>query len=287
MAAIRATFCMLSLLAPASPLVPLARPRRTVRLQALAEDLLAAEGPALATLVEDNFEAIDAETMASIQQATPAVAERIMSAFAVETDKRMLKAKERLEHVLDAGELLEMDRRLTTLFKQGQADAALLLCLNANVEAADPGTDKHSIMLHLYTRAQEEFEKKADPARALVHKLCRQPDAQIRDNILRTYLAPQTELIAPDATRIPLEKPMPPQISHSQFSDAVASTVEQLRGLDADGDLVNANIECCRQVAIEARRVLLETGAPEHVRAFEEELAKTWPMGSPDASPDS
>ena len=74
---------------------------------------------------------------------------------------------------------------------------------------------------------------------------------------------------------------MPAQISHAQFSEAVASTVEQLRGLDADGDLVNANIECCRQVAIEARRVLLETGAPEHVRAFEEELAKTWPMGSP------
>ena len=132
-----------------------------------------------------------------------------------------------------------------------------------------------------YFISQEEFEKKADPARALVHKLCRQPDAQIRDNILRTYLAPQTELIAPDATRIPLETPMPAQISHAQFSDAVASTVEQLRGLDADGDLVNANIECCRQVAIEARRVLLETGAPEHVRAFEEELAKTWPMGSP------
>ena len=177
-----------------------------------------------------------------------------------------------------------MDRRLTTLFKQGQADAALLLCLNANVEAADPNTDKHSIMLHLYTRAQEEFEKKADPARALVHKLCRQPDSQIRDNILRTYLAPQTELIAPDATRIPLDKPMPAQISHAQFSEAVASTVEQLRGLDADGDLVNANIECCRQVAIEARRVLLETGPPDDVRAFEEELAKTWPMGSPEGS---
>ena len=166
------------------------QPAGVRRLQALAEDLLAAEGPALATLVEDNFEAIDAETMASIQQATPAVAERIMSAFAVETDKRMLKAKERLEHVLDAGELLEMDRRLTTLFKQGQADAALLLCLNANVEAADPGTDKHSIMLHLYTRAQEEFEKKADPARAWCTSSARQPDAQIRDNILRTYLAP-------------------------------------------------------------------------------------------------
>ena len=281
--AARRAVCTLLLLAPASPLV-MPHSRRGVALKALAEDLLAAEGPQLAELVENNFEAIDAETMNSIQQATPDVAERIMSAFAVETDKRMLRAKERLEHVLDAGELLEMDRRLTTLFKQGQADAALLLCLNANVEAADPGTDKHSIMLHLYTRAQEEFEKKADPARALVHKLCRQPDAQIRDNILRTYLAPQTELIAPDATRIPLETPMPAQISHAQFSAAVASTVEQLRGLDADGDLVNANIECCRQVAIEARRVLLETGPPDDVRAFEEELAKTWPMGSPEGN---
>ena len=282
--AARRAVCALLLLAPASPLVPLARPRRTLKLKALADDLLTAEGSTLASLVEDNFEAIDAETMASIQQAPSEIAERIMGAFAVETDRRMNKAKERLEHVLDAGELLEMDRRLTTLFKQGQADAALLLCLNANVEAADPNTDKHSIMLHLYTRAQEEFEKKADPARALVHKLCRQPDSQIRDNILRTYLAPQTELIAPDATRIPLEKPMPAQISHAQFSEAVASTVEQLRGLDADGDLVNANIECCRQVAIEARRVLLETGPPDDVRAFEEELAKTWPMGSPEGN---
>ena len=282
--AARRAVCALLLLAPAAPLLMPHSRRRTVALKALADDLLTAEGQTLASLVEDNFEAIDAETMASLQQAPPEIAERIMGAFAAETDKRMNKAKERLEHVLDAGELLEMDRRLTTLFKQGQADAALLLCLNANVEAADPGTDKHSIMLHLYTRAQEEFEKKADPARALVHKLCRQPDSQIRDNILRTYLAPQTELIAPDATRIPLDKPMPAQISHAQFSEAVASTVEQLRGLDADGDLVNANIECCRQVAIEARRVLLETGPPDDVRAFEEELAKTWPMGSPEGN---
>ena len=66
MAGLRAALCTLLLLAPASPLVPLVRPRRAVRLQALAEDLLAAEGPALASLVEDNFEAIDAETMASI-----------------------------------------------------------------------------------------------------------------------------------------------------------------------------------------------------------------------------
>ena len=279
--AARRAVCTLLLLAPASPLL-MPHSRRGVALKALAEDLLAAEGPQLAELVENNFEAIDAETMVSIQQATPDVAERIMSAFAVETDKRMLKAKERLEHVLDAGELLEMDRRLTTLFKQGQADAALLLCLNANVEAADPGTDKHSIMLHLYTRAQEEFEKKADPARALVHKLCRQPDAQIRDNILRTYLAPQTELIAPDATVIPLDAPIPPRVSPEAFATAVHEAVEQLRSLDYDGDIIRANIEQCRQIAIEAREVFVNTGTADQVAFFEEELSKTWPMGSAD-----
>ena len=115
--AARRAVCALLLLAPASPLVPLARPRRTLKLKALADDLLTAEGSTLASLVEDNFEAIDAETMSAMQQAPPEVAERIMAAFAAETDKRMNKAKERLEHVLDAGELLEMDRRLTTLFK--------------------------------------------------------------------------------------------------------------------------------------------------------------------------
>ena len=90
--AARRAVCALLLLAPASPLL-MPQSRRGVALKALAEDLLAAEGPQLADLVENNFEAIDAETMNSIQQATPEVAERIMSAFAVETDKRMLKAK--------------------------------------------------------------------------------------------------------------------------------------------------------------------------------------------------
>ena len=152
-------------------------------------------------------------------------------------------------------------------------------------QAADPGTDKHSIMLHLYTRAQG-VEKKQIPPSPGAQAHSRQPDAQIRDNILRTYLAPQTELIAPDATRIPLEKPMPPQISHSQFRTPWRRPSSSA-GFRCGWRLSSANIECCRQVAIEARRVLLETGPPDDVRAFEEELAKTWPMGSPDASPDS
>ena len=116
----------------------------------------------------------------------------------------------------------------------------------------------------------------------MLHKLCRQPDQAIRVNILQEYLAPVTELIAPDATRIPLPTPTPPKVDAKAFSAAVADTVGQLRGLDADGDLVRANIECCRQVAIEARLVLVETMPADTVRAFEEDLARTWPVGTTD-----
>ena len=134
----------------------------------------------------------------------------------------------------------------------------------------------------LFPYRQEELEKKTDPAKGVLHKLTRQPDAAIRDNILRTYLAPQTEIIAPDATRIPLETPMPAKVGHAAFGAAVADAVTQLRGLDMDGDLIRGNIEVCRQVAKEARQILVETAPPEDVRAFEEQLAETWPVGTTD-----
>ena len=83
------------------------------------------------------------------------------------------------------------------------------------------------LLLH---KGPEEFEKKADPAQATVHKLCRQPDAQIRDNILRTYLAPQTELIAPDATRIPLKRCLH-NLRIRRFRAAWPSTRPMARGV--------------------------------------------------------
>ena len=116
----------------------------------------------------------------------------------------------------------------------------------------------------------------------MLHKLNRTPDKAIRDNVLHHYLAPQTELITPDATVIPLDKPIPPRVTPEAFAGAIDDTVAQLRGLDADGDLIRANIEQCRQIAIEARGILVNTGTPEQVAYFEEELSKTWPLGSTD-----
>ncbi|KAK7241383.1 hypothetical protein SO694_0005911 [Aureococcus anophagefferens] len=165
-----------------------------------------------------------------------------------------------------------MDRRLMSLFKRGGADVPFLMCLNANANAADEGSDKRMVLEHLSTRAaQEELEKKADPAKAVLHKLNRTPDKAIRDNVLHHYLAPQTELITPDATVIPLRQADRGCVTPEAFAGAIDDTVAQLRGLDADGDLIRANIEQCRQIAIEARGILVNTGTPEQVAYFEEE----------------
>ena len=248
----------------------------------LATSLLGADEGRLAELVADNFDALDAPTMEKLQGGDADAANRVFGAINAETERRMAAAKDKLEEILDAGELLEMDRRLMSLFKRGGADVPFLMCLNANANAADEGSDKRMVLEHLYTRAQEELEKKADPAKAVLHKLNRTPDKAIRDNVLHHYLAPQTELITPDATVIPLDKPIPPRVTPEAFAGAIDDTVAQLRGLDADGDLIRANIEQCRQIAIEARGILVNTGTPEQVAYFEEELSKTWPLGSTD-----
>lgn len=197
-----------------------------------------------------------------------------------ETERLMVAARVKLEHILDAGELLEMDRRLKKLFKDGKFDLPMLACISANIENSEPGSSKHQCLTHLYTVAQEELEKTADPAKGLLHRLCRQSNAQIRDNILRDSLAPQTEIFLPDATRIPLDPPTPPKVSHSEFSAAVAESVTQLRGLDADGDLIRASIEEVRTVAKEARLVLVDTAPESDVRDFEQSLMETWPLGT-------
>ena len=248
----------------------------------LAASLLAASPERLASLVADNFEALDAPTMAALEGAGGEAAARVMAAISEETECRMTAAKDKLEEILDAGELLEMDRRLMSLFKRGGADVPFLMCLNANAMNAEPGTDKAMVLEHLYTRAQEELEKRTDPAKGVLHKLNRTPDPDIRANVLYHYLAPQTELIAPDATVIPLDAPIPPRVSPEAFATAVHEAVEQLRALDYDGDIIRANIEQCRQIAIEAREVFVNTGTAEQVTFFEEELSKTWPMGSTD-----
>ena len=96
---------------------------------------------------------------------------------------------------------------------------------------------------------QEELEKKTSPEFALLHKLMRTDDAGLRQRILGHYLQPQREILMPDTTVIPLDKPKPARVAPMAFSGAVQQLVATLRGLDVNGDTVVETIEAAREVA--------------------------------------
>jgi len=254
----------------------------------LAEELLSLkeDSQSLASLVEEKFEAIDQEVLVSLTKAEDAeAAHAAMATIKDATDARMSKAKARLETVLDAGELLEMDRRLTKLFKEGVVDAAFLVVLNANAaEAAKDATDEAAVQRarvfeHLYTRAQEEWEKRLpDQAKGVLHRLARTTDPAIRRNILVHYLAPKTEIVVPGKDPVPLDEPSPPLLASADLARAIADAVNAIRQLDMDGDMVRASIEDMRSLAKEARLVLLDSAPEADVRQFEQDLSATWPM---------
>lgn len=242
--------------------------------------------PELEALVRSRFEELDEQTMRELSTtvaqggAEGAAAQSVIGAVTVENDRRMVAAKDRLVYVIEAGELLEMDRRLMKLFRADEVDVPFLIVLNANAAAAAEGDDagKAQVMEHLYTRTQEEWEKKIDPASGVLHKLTRQEQPVIRQNILDHYLAPQTQLFLPDGKTVDLDKPRKPILSSDAFAEAVASAVQRLRALEnADAALVAASEAQLLDIAKEARLLIASTGTPEELSSFEASLSATWP----------
>lgn len=242
----------------------------------------------LVALIEDKLDEIDHTVMRRLMDATKDdankdSAQRAIDALREAADRRLVGARELLESVLDAGELLEMDRRLVKLFKDGLVDGSFMAVLNMNVAAArecandDASEQRARVMEHLYTRVQEEWEKRCDnQANAVLHRLTRTEQAVIRRNILEYYLAPQTEILVPNGDPIPLDQPRQPRISSSDFATAVATAVERLHAIDADPVMIKASIEECRVIAKEARLVIMERLPPEELGAFEDNLMATF-----------
>lgn len=242
----------------------------------------------LVTLIEDKLDEIDHTVMRRLMDALKGdenkdTAQRVIDALREAADRRLVGARELLEAVLDAGELLEMDRRLVKLFKDGLVDGSFIAVLNMNVAAArerandDASEQRARVMEHLYTRVQEEWEKRCDnQANAVLHRLTRTEQAVIRRNILEYYLAPQTEILVPNGDPVPLDQPRPPRISSRDFATAVATAVERLHNIDADPGVIETSIEECRVIAKEARLVIMERLPHEELEAFEQNLVATF-----------
>ena len=143
---------------------------------------------------------------------------------------------------------------------------------NNNSNSSNTIPDKLQILNHIQTRCHEELEKAVPPGTGLLNKLLRTTIPSIRDNQLRHYLGPRaTSITSPDGKVIDLHLPKSgsnnsggagaPLVSHVEFGTAISDAILRIRSIDTAGGtdklVAQKLIEEVRQIAIEARRVLV------------------------------
>jgi len=183
-----------------------------------------------------------------------------------------------------------MDAALCRLVKQNEVDAGFFYVLFKNMERArDYGDEKlERLLLHVHTRTQEELEKQADPALALLHKLTRTDDSGIRGRLLRHHMVPQTTVKLPDGTEMPLNPPAPAQVSPMALAGAIEGALDSVMGMAIDAEVLRSTAEEIKTVAKEARSVVVEAYSQEDIDEFSDALTPVFaralppqPSGSP------
>lgn len=222
----------------------------------------------------------------------------LSKALNVMTDRRLEKARDTLEQLLNAGEIKKLDALIGQSAREEKLDVAFFQVLQMNLRDAatadvipagkevettsatttatednPPPKDanRYQILQHIYTRCQEEVEKTINPGTALLNKVLRTDVDSIRTNQLNHYLCPASDTIrSPEGKEIHLtantnKKPLVP---HQDFCKAIGTAVKQIRTVEKSGALgegegsntiIAANlVESIRKIAIEARIVIGE-----------------------------
>ena len=84
--------------------------------------------------------------------------------------ERLEAGKELLSSLLASGEINVLDRKIVEKVKSGECDPSFLNVLQINLQDAydkqneEDGSQRVQVLMHIYTRVQEELEKKAKPA---------------------------------------------------------------------------------------------------------------------------
>lgn len=209
--------------------------------------------------------------------------EELMESLQARMAQGYERARDQLQELLKSEEINVMDARLSALVRKGEVDAGLFYVLLRNQQDAIASGDEtgERLMGHLYSRLQEELEKKAGGALALLHKLTRMDVASIRANILRDTIVPQEFALLPDGTKLPLETPAPAKVTPMQFAAAVEEALEKVVSMPLEQAAIEATANDIRKVAIEARNVVAESYDKEALEEFQEALAVPFSRAMP------
>lgn len=190
------------------------------------------------------------------------------------SQQRFERARDQLQSLLESEEINVLDARLSAMVRKKEVDAGLLYVLMRNMEDSrrDGDEEKERMMVHIYTRVQEELEKQADPALALLHKLTRMDQQSIRFNLLRHNLTPQTETALPGGGTLPISPAVPAMVEPMEFASAIEGAVTKVMMLPLDRAAIEATAEEIRTIAKEARVVVAEAYDSEMLDAFSDAL---------------
>lgn len=182
----------------------------------------------------------------------------LLTSLQERSQERFERARDQLSTLLDAGEINKLDAQLAGLVRRDELDAGFLYVLYKNLEDANDADDEGKVRMltHILTRTEEELEKKTEPALGLLHKLTRTDDANIRGNILRNALVPQSSVRLPDGKEVPLDPPAPAQVPPLAFATAVEGALDKVLQLPLDREVISSTVEEIRVVAKEARVVV-------------------------------
>lgn len=207
----------------------------------------------------------------------------LMAALQKRSQQGFERARDQLQTLLGAGEINDLDRELSKLVKQGEVDAGLMYVILRNLQdAAESGDEGGARLLtHVYTRLQEELEKRQEPALALLHKLTRTDLPAVRTNILEFNLCEQKESLLPDGTKLPLNPPAAAKVKPMEFAAAISDAIERVISLPVERDAIDDTCEQIRDVAKEARAVLVDHYTQAEVDEFTEALTPAFARALP------
>ena len=195
----------------------------------------------------------------------------LLEAIAVEQQKRIAAATDALKAVLATGEPMKMEGAVVKLAREGKIDEAFLLLLEANEnQARSAGANGPAdLMKRLRMRAIEEKDKQSSSKEiALIRKLLRTEEVEVREKILEDAFTPRQNLLvagtaenmakASDGEAPDQDKPMP-DVPPPDFINACKAVLLNFGNLGSDdesrGDLATRIRKLAAEAEVVATRI--------------------------------
>jgi len=255
---------------------------------------LAASGDkaALEAAVDENFASLGPEQIAQLQikvaedPSPDNPANALGDALQVCMQRRMESSKELIMELLDHKKMNIMGD-VQRVLKKAENPLPLLMVLQINIQQAqeEGDEDKLRALMHIYTVMNEEMEKKVSKVQALLNKLLRMEDPNVRENILRHHLQP-AEVAAPPGLDDFDDEPsaptlsaalVPPERLAKGIAELVAKVDQSLQAaLGEDNTERFETLEKVRQVAKDARRIIGDIYGDGEMNSFSADLTPTF-----------